>query len=89
MTRTRHRESLLVLGVVVAISDHSRNVESALQQHRHLVPGLKHLTTVDAFDGQHLQHDGGDIDTYLSRRQTEHRDPATMGHLCDHVAKRR
>src|SRR5215217_6261 len=86
-TGTGDSECHLVLGVVETISNHSGDVESAFKQHRHLIPSVEHFTPIDALDGQHLEHDCSNIHTDLSRRQTEHSNSASMGHLGDHVAE--
>src|ERR1700692_4732524 len=45
----RHRlEALLILRIVEAVRDHRADIQSRLQHHAHLVPGLVHLAAVDA-----------------------------------------
>ena len=71
-----------------AVGDHPGDVQPALQQHRHRVPGLEHLPAVDALDGQHVEHHRGEVDADLLGRQPEHGDPAPVGHLGDHLPQR-
>ena len=65
------------------------DVEPRLEHHRHLVPGLVHLATVDPPQRQHLEDDRVEVEGDLLGRDAEERDPAAMGHLGERIAQRR
>ena len=60
-----------------------RDVQPRLEHHRHLVPGLVHLTAVDPPDRQQLEHDLVDVERDLLARDAEDRDAAAVGHVVD------
>lgn len=51
VTRQHDLEALLELAGRKAMRDHRTNIESTFQHDTHLIPGLIHLPTIDAFDG--------------------------------------
>src|SRR5205823_3390511 len=72
----------------VAAGDHRAEVETALQQDRHRVPGLEHLASVDALEGDHRGDDAGPVDGEVLGGQAEHGDLAAVGHVGDHRLQR-
>src|SRR5439155_19260928 len=72
LSRVGDGERFLVLLIRKAVGDHRRDVEAALAQDRRLVPGIEDLPAVDAFDGEHLEHDLRPVDGELMVRQAEH-----------------
>src|SRR6185295_4900201 len=54
----QHRlEALFELLIREAMGDDRFEIEARLNQRRHLVPGLENLTAINAFDGEHVEHD--------------------------------
>ena len=51
------------------VCDHRVDVESALQQHRHLAPGLVHFAAVNTADGEHVKDHRVPIDCHLRARE--------------------
>src|SRR6202140_3897938 len=70
------------------MGDHRRDVEAALGEYRHLVPGFEDLATVDALHREHLEHDLRPVDRELMVRKPEHGDTSAVRHVRDHVAQR-
>src|SRR4051794_21895526 len=83
------RESLFEISVAVTMRDHGRDVQTGMDQHRHLVPGLIHLAAVDALDGDHVEDHFGPVERYFFCRNAEHGNLAAVRHVVDHVAEGR
>src|SRR5580700_6845324 len=69
--------------------DDGVELQAALQQARHFVPGLEHLAPVDALERQALEDHLVPVDRSLLRRYAEDGDRAAMVHGAQHLAKRR
>src|SRR5262245_11373623 len=69
------------------MGNYGANVEPAFDHDRHFVPGLVHLATVDALDGEHVEYDDVPIDGHFSFRDAEHGDSAAVAHVRKHVAE--
>ena len=63
------------------------HVEAALQHARHLVPGLEHLASIDAFQDQAFEDHVVPVDRHIPWRNAEDGDLAAMMHRAQHVAK--
>ena len=72
---------------VEMVRDDGLHVESALQHARHFVPGLEHLTTVDAFENQSLEDDIVPVDGHVARWDAQDGDLAAMVHRTQHIAE--
>ena len=57
LTGTHCVKALLELINGESMSDNRGQIQTRLDQRRHLVPGFKHLTAIDAFDEQPLEDD--------------------------------
>src|SRR5262245_42300424 len=71
------------------MGNYGANVEPAFDHDRHLVPGLVHLATVDAFDGENVEYNHMPIDGHFAFGNAEHGDSATVAHVRKHVAEGR
>ncbi len=71
------------------MSDNRGEIQTRLNQRRHLVPGFKHLTAIDAFDEQPFEDNFVPVDGHIRRRNTQHRDAASVVHGIQHRAERR
>src|SRR5580700_7471216 len=67
--------------------DYRGNVETRLEHRCHEVPGLVHLTTIDALDGDTVEDHLAPIDAVRLRRNTEHGHLAPMTEVTQHVLK--
>ena len=67
--------------------DHRRDVETRVDHHAHLVPGLVHLAAVDALQRQHVEDEGVEVELNGGRRDPEDGDAAAVRHLGDSRAK--
>src|SRR6266550_8222528 len=83
----RYRESFLVLAIRKSMGDHRGDVQAALHEDRHLVPGLEDLTSVHALDIEHLEDHLRPVDWKLMIGEPEHRDTASVRHVVDHLAQ--
>jgi hypothetical protein len=80
-------EALFVVAPVEAMGDDLRDVEAALEHDCHLVPGLVHLATINAADGQLVEDDLVPIDGDVFRWDAEHGDLCTVAHVGEHLAE--
>src|SRR6202042_991065 len=55
--------------------------------HRHLVPGLIHLTAIDTADGELIKHHLIPVDRNILGRNPQHRDLCAVAHISEHLAK--
>ena len=55
LTAAHDVERVLIVRIGHAMRDDGTDVQAALQERGHLVPGLEHLAAVDAFDRESLQ----------------------------------
>src|SRR5215468_2376357 len=73
-------EGLPEIGGIELVRDDRRNIESRMDQDRHLVPGLEHLAPVDALDRDHVGDQVPPVDPEVLRGQAEHGDLAAVSH---------
>ena len=71
------------------MGDDRRQVQAALDEYRHLVPGLVHLPAVDTADGQHVEDDFFPVNRVVGRRNTEHGDFAAVADVVEDVLEGR
>ena len=84
---SHRRKTLLEFGEGKAMGDHGGNIQATLDHHGHFIPGLIHLTTVDAMDGEHVEDDLVPVDGDGLAGDAEHGDFAAVAHVVDHIAK--
>src|ERR1017187_1282860 len=85
----KHRvESFLEFRVMKPMRDDGADVESALQHHRHFVPRLVHLASINAFDREHREDHGVPVNGHFLFGNAEHRDFSAMAHVRDHVDRK-
>src|SRR6266436_5878076 len=77
----------LEFGIMESVSDHRVDIKSALQHDSHFVPGLVHLTAVNAFDGEHRENNRIPIYRHLFFGDPKHRDFGPMAHVRQHITK--
>jgi hypothetical protein len=80
-------EALFVIAPVEAVSDDLRDVETALEHDRHLVPGLVHFAAVDAADGELVEDYLVPVDGNVFGRDAEHSDLCAVTHVAEHLAE--
>src|SRR6266851_3982838 len=80
-------EACLVVPPVHAVGDNTGDIQAALEHHRHLVPGLVHLSAVDATDGELVEDDLVPVDGDVFGGDAEHGDLRSVTHVGEHVAK--
>ncbi|VTR67535.1 hypothetical protein DESC_610118 [Desulfosarcina cetonica] len=68
-----------------AMGDHGRNVQPALEHAGHFVPGLEHLTAIDAFQLQPLEDDLGQVQGDLAAGNAQNGHAAAVVHGFQHV----
>ncbi len=71
------------------MGDNRRQVQTRLDQCRHLVPGFEHLAAVDTFDEQPLEDNLVPVDRHIRRWNAQHRNTPAVVHGVQHGAKRR
>jgi len=69
------------------MSDDGADIEPALQHDGHLIPRFVHFASVDAVNGQHIEHDLSPVDGNLGGWDAEHGHFATMSHIGQHAAE--
>src|SRR6266568_7724146 len=67
------------------VRDHAGDIDARLDQHCHLVPGLKHLPPVDPPDRDHVQDQVSPVDGELAGGQPEQGDLAAVPHRRQHA----
>ena len=61
------------------------STRAGLQHGAHRVPGLEHLAAVDALEREHVRDHLAPVDVDGLAGQAEHRDPAAVVHVLDHL----
>src|SRR6266702_6964308 len=65
-------EACLVVTPVHAVSNDAGDIQAALEHHRHLVPGLVHLSAVDAANSELVEDDLVPVDGDVFGGDAEH-----------------
>ena len=65
------------------------NIKPGFEQDAHLIPGFIHFAAVDAFDSKHVKDDSLPIDRKFVGRNAQKCYISAMGHVGEHIAKRR
>src|ERR1019366_7953922 len=81
VARHHQIETVLEIAERKPVRNHRTDIEARFQHHRHLVPGLVHLTPVDPLDREHVEDHSVPVDGYLIRRNPQHRDLPAMRHI--------
>src|ERR1035437_7386425 len=71
------------------MGDHRLDINASFEQYAHLVPGLVHLASVNALNGQHVEDHGLPVDRELLSRDAKQRDTSAVEHIRQHLGKRR
>ncbi len=87
LARLHGFEAFGEFGVVQAVSDYGADIESALQHHRHLIPGLVHFAAVDAVNCEHIEDDLSPVDGDIGGGDAEHGNFSAVGHVVQHAAE--
>src|SRR5215203_7095717 len=69
--------------------DHRRYIDTRFKKYAHLVPGLVHLSAVDAFDRYHVENHRFPVYAELLAWDPEERDVAPVKHIREHVLESR
>src|SRR4051794_19177940 len=88
VTAPHRGEALFKVPPCQSMGNHWRNVETGLQHHGHLVPGLIHFTSIYAFHCKHVEDHLTPVDRDFASRYSQHCDPGAMAHVREHLAKR-
>ena len=70
------------------VGEDRRHVEAALEHAAHLVPGLEHLSAVDALEDEALEDHAAPVDGDFARRDAEDGDATAVVHGREHALQR-
>src|SRR5204863_6756811 len=77
-------EAFMEVAIRKTVGNDRRNIETALDERGHLVPGFEHLPAVDALNRQAMEDHEVPVDRGAPRHDAQHRDPAAIHHYVEH-----
>src|SRR5215468_8962636 len=80
-------KTFLELRPLEMVGNHRRDVKVRFQHDRHLVPGLVHLASVNALDGEHVENYAMPVDCHFGGGDPEHGDLGAVTHVREHFRK--
>ena len=69
------------------MGDDGGDIEAALDEGSHFIPGFIHFAAVNAADGEHIEDDFIPIDGGFARHDAEESDASAVAHVVDHISQ--
>src|SRR5712664_3711203 len=74
-------KAFLEIRIMESVGDHRAEIQAALDHDSHHVPGLVHLPTVNALDGEHIEDNQVPVDGHFLLGDAEQGDLAAVTHV--------